>query len=116
MFKRINYEEWQMLFPAVGFIFFVLVFLVVVYWVMRAGYRGIETPVLEAARLDGSWLRRWWSIDRPILKSNVIAAMLAAAIVASVESSPEWRRNRKFAKPGTIATAKGVKNSKMNMR
>jgi Na+-transporting methylmalonyl-CoA/oxaloacetate decarboxylase gamma subunit len=35
MFKRINYEEWQILFPAVGFIFFFLVFLVVVIWVMR---------------------------------------------------------------------------------
>jgi len=35
MFQRINYEEWQMLFPVVGFVFFFLVFLVVVYRVVR---------------------------------------------------------------------------------
>ena len=35
MFQRINYEDWQMLYPIVGFSIFFLVFLVAVIWIMR---------------------------------------------------------------------------------
>lgn len=55
----------------------------VAYWVLRSGYRGIDTAIFESARLECSWLQRMWLIDRPLLKSNLIAAALAAAIVAS---------------------------------
>jgi iron(III) transport system permease protein len=55
----------------------------VAYWVLRSGYRGIETSVLESARLDCCWLRRMWSIDGPLLKANLAAASLAAALMAS---------------------------------
>jgi iron(III) transport system permease protein len=55
----------------------------VAYWILRAGYRGIDTSVLEASRLDGSWLRRVWSIDRRMLQGSLLAALLAAAVVAS---------------------------------
>ena len=55
----------------------------VAYWVLRSGYRGIDHSVLDAAQLESSWLRRMWSIDRPLLKVNLIAASLAAALMAS---------------------------------
>ncbi len=55
----------------------------VAYWVLRSGYRGIDTSVLEAAGLECSWLRRMWSIDRPLLKANLVAASLASALMAS---------------------------------
>lgn len=35
MFQRINYEDWQMLYPIVGFSIFFLIFLVAVIWIMR---------------------------------------------------------------------------------
>jgi iron(III) transport system permease protein len=55
----------------------------VAYWILRAGYRGIDDPVLDASRLDSSLLKRIWSIDRPLLKTSILAAFLAAAVVAS---------------------------------
>lgn len=55
----------------------------VAYWVLRAGYRGMGTPVLEAAQLDDSWLRRMWSIDRRLLKGSLLLAALASAVVAT---------------------------------
>jgi iron(III) transport system permease protein len=53
------------------------------YWILRAGYRGIDDSVLDASRLDSSPLKRIWSIDRPLLKTSIVAAFLAAAVVAS---------------------------------
>lgn len=35
MFQRINYEDWQVLFPIIGFSIFFLIFLVAVIWIMR---------------------------------------------------------------------------------
>jgi cbb3-type cytochrome oxidase subunit 3 len=35
MFQRINYEDWQVLFPIIGFAIFFLIFLVAVIWIMR---------------------------------------------------------------------------------
>ena len=55
----------------------------VAYWVLRSGYRGIDNSLLDAAQLESSWLRRMWSIDRPLLKINLMAASLAAALMAS---------------------------------
>ncbi len=55
----------------------------VAYWVLRAGYRGIEDTVLESARLDRSWFGRFWHVDRPLLRRPLMAAFLASAVVAS---------------------------------
>ena len=55
----------------------------VAYWVLRTGYRGIDNSLLDAAQLESSWLRRMWSIDRPLLKINLMAASLAAGLMAS---------------------------------
>ena len=53
------------------------------YWILRASYRGLDDSLLESARLDSSFLRRMWLIDRPLLKGNLWVAGLASAIVAS---------------------------------
>jgi iron(III) transport system permease protein len=55
----------------------------VAYWVLRAGYRNIDDRILEAARLDAPGWNRWWAIDRPLLGRSIVAALLAAAVVAS---------------------------------
>jgi iron(III) transport system permease protein len=55
----------------------------IAYWILRSGYRGIDARVLDAARIDCSPWKRWWSIDRPLLKTSVVAALLAAAVVGS---------------------------------
>ncbi|MGI9471843.1 MAG: amino acid ABC transporter permease, partial [Rubripirellula sp.] len=53
------------------------------YWIMRAGYRGIGAPVLEAARLDDSWWRRLWRVDSRVLMGSLLVAGLASAVVAT---------------------------------
>jgi iron(III) transport system permease protein len=53
------------------------------YWVIRAGYRGIGTSVLDASRMDGAWARRVWSIERPLMQGSLLAAVAVAAVVAS---------------------------------
>ena len=55
----------------------------VAYWILRAGYRGIDDRVLAMAQIDRSWVGRMWAIDRPLLKKPFLAASLGAAIVAS---------------------------------
>lgn len=55
----------------------------VAYWILRAGYRGIGDPVIDASRIDCSPIKRWWSIDRPLLTMSIVAAFLAAAVVGS---------------------------------
>lgn len=55
----------------------------VAYWILRAGYRGIDDAVLDTARLDCSPLWRMWSVDRPLVKTSLIAAFLAAAVFGS---------------------------------
>jgi iron(III) transport system permease protein len=55
----------------------------VAYWILRAGYRGIDDRVLETARMDRCWIARVWSIDRPLLAKSLLAASLGSAIVAS---------------------------------
>ncbi len=53
------------------------------YWVLRAGYRGLDNHLLETAQFDHSWFRRVWVIDRPLLKGSLCVAAVVAAIVAS---------------------------------
>ena len=53
------------------------------YWVLRAGYRGLDNQLLDTARLDYSWIKRLWGIDRPLLQGSLLAAGITAAIVAS---------------------------------
>jgi iron(III) transport system permease protein len=55
----------------------------VAYWILRAGYRGIDDRVLATAKMDRSWIGRVWTIDRPLLKKSLLAASLGSAIVAS---------------------------------
>ena len=50
---------------------------------MRAGYRGVDDPLLAAARLDVGAVGRLWFIDRPLIWRNLVVAGFAAAIVAS---------------------------------
>ncbi|KAA5541370.1 iron ABC transporter permease [Roseiconus nitratireducens] len=55
----------------------------VAYWILRAGYRGLDQPLWDTARLDFSWGQRMWRIDRPLLAKPLLIAALAAAVVAS---------------------------------
>ncbi len=55
----------------------------VAYWIMRAGYRGMDDAMLAAARLDVGSVGRLWTIDRPLIWRNLVVAGFAAAIVAS---------------------------------
>jgi len=55
----------------------------VAYWVLRSGYRGIHQRVLDQSRLDLSWFRRVWFIDRPLLGRHLVLAFLASGLVAS---------------------------------
>ena len=52
MFQRINYEEWQTLFRVVGFVFFVLLFLVVCYRALRMKKGTVDR--MEHMPLDDS--------------------------------------------------------------
>ncbi|QEF97359.1 hypothetical protein Mal15_13990 [Stieleria maiorica] len=53
------------------------------YWILRAGYAGIDRAILDSARIDFSWLGRLWLVDRPLLAKPLLIAGLAAAVVAS---------------------------------
>lgn len=53
------------------------------YWILRAGYRGLDDSWLDSARLDHSPLKRMWLVDCPLLKGHLWVAGLATAIVAS---------------------------------
>ncbi len=55
----------------------------VAYWIVRAGYRGIDDELLIAARMDVSWWERVWVIDRPLVWRHLVVAAFASAIIAS---------------------------------
>jgi iron(III) transport system permease protein len=55
----------------------------VAYWIIRAGYRTVGSSVIDAARLDLSWWRRLWSVDRRLVGFSLFAAGTASGIVAS---------------------------------
>ena len=42
MFQRINYEDWQMLYPIIGFTIFFLIFLVAIIWIMRMKKENVD--------------------------------------------------------------------------
>lgn len=53
------------------------------YWIMRAGYAGIDQSVLDVARLEASWPRRMLSVDRTLLARPLTITFFAAALVSS---------------------------------
>jgi iron(III) transport system permease protein len=53
------------------------------YWIMRSGYRGISSSVLETAEMEMGLIRRIWKVDRTLLKRSLIATMIASALFAS---------------------------------
>ena len=53
------------------------------YWILRAGYRGLDHQLLDTAQFEFSRLRRVWCVDRPLLRGSLWAAAMGAAIVAS---------------------------------
>jgi iron(III) transport system permease protein len=55
----------------------------VAYWIMRAAYHGVDTSVLDTARLDLGWWQRLWRIDLVLLRRPLLLAGVGAAMVAS---------------------------------
>ncbi|TWU51188.1 hypothetical protein Poly59_27790 [Rubripirellula reticaptiva] len=55
----------------------------VAYWVLRSGYRGVDQTIFDAASMEMGWLKRGWSIDRPLLVRPMIAAWIGTAVVSS---------------------------------
>lgn len=55
----------------------------VAYWVLRSGYRGVDQTIFDAASMDMSWLKRVWTIDRPLIGRPLVAAWLGTAVVSS---------------------------------
>ncbi|TWU05584.1 ABC transporter permease [Stieleria varia] len=55
----------------------------IAYWILRTGYQGIGRDVVHAGRLDLTWAKRIWSIDRPLLAGSLLASMLAVAVFAT---------------------------------
>jgi len=55
----------------------------IAYWVLRSGYRGIPDGVFEASALEMSSIKRFWWIDRPLVKSSLITAIFISAVFAS---------------------------------
>ena len=57
----------------------------VAYWILRAGYRGIDDQLLSASRLELGPARRMWVIDAGLLRGSLLTAFLASALVASAD-------------------------------
>ena len=55
----------------------------IAYWVLRSGYAGVNASVLDTARLEMSWAKRMWFVDRALLQRPLILSGCAAAIFAS---------------------------------
>ena len=53
------------------------------YWVLRAGYRGLDDTSLDASRLDASRWQRMWCIDRRVLGTSFFLAFAGACVMAS---------------------------------
>jgi len=53
------------------------------YWVLRAGYRMLDQPLVETSRLDGPLWRRMWSVDRRLLGTSFVVAGIGATVMAS---------------------------------
>ena len=55
----------------------------VAYWILRAGYRGLDDDLWERARIELSPWRRFFTVDLRLLLRTAFAAFLGSAIVAS---------------------------------
>jgi iron(III) transport system permease protein len=53
------------------------------YWILRAGYTGLDSSILDLSRTDLSWIRGLWLIDRPLLTGPLLFAGFASAVMAS---------------------------------
>lgn len=53
------------------------------YWIIRAGYAGLDSSILDISRTDLAWIRRLWLIDGPLLARPLLVAGFAAAVMAS---------------------------------
>ena len=53
------------------------------YWVISAGYQGIEQSVMDSGRLDFKRLSRMFWVDLPLLAHPMLFAALASAVVSS---------------------------------
>ncbi|WP_146523971.1 ABC transporter permease [Novipirellula artificiosorum] len=55
----------------------------IAYWVLRSGYRGIGDTVLSSSRLEFAVWRRLWLVDRPLMATSLVTAVVAAGLFAS---------------------------------
>ena len=53
------------------------------YWVLRAGYSGLDDSILDTARMEMSSLRRLWAVERRLLKGAIFVAAIGSAVMAS---------------------------------
>ncbi|TWT50350.1 hypothetical protein Pla22_30920 [Rubripirellula amarantea] len=55
----------------------------ITYWLVKAGYVGIETSTLELAAMETTPLKSFWFIERPLLMRSLVLAGVAAAVASS---------------------------------
>ncbi|MEO1616889.1 MAG: hypothetical protein AAFV88_13620 [Planctomycetota bacterium] len=55
------------------------------YWILRAGYWGIDDRILEMSRLDYSPVWRWLRVDRVMLARPLVIAFVAAGLSAAAD-------------------------------
>lgn len=55
----------------------------IAYWTLRAGYRVMDTRLVDAAKIDGNVWRRMWCIDRPMMGTSFFVAFFGASLMAS---------------------------------
>ena len=55
----------------------------VAYWIIRSGYRSIESSTWDMAQLESGPLRQFWEIERPLVWHSVTLALLVSTVVAS---------------------------------
>lgn len=53
------------------------------YWIIRAGYAGLDSTILDVSKMDLSWPGRMWLVDRPLLIRPLTIAGFASAVMAS---------------------------------
>ncbi|MEM6471489.1 MAG: hypothetical protein AAF802_18145 [Planctomycetota bacterium] len=55
----------------------------ITYWILLAGYWGVDRETLETATLDFGWLRRRLQLDRVLLIRPILVAFFASALYAA---------------------------------
>ncbi|MCA9139787.1 MAG: hypothetical protein KDB00_23605 [Planctomycetales bacterium] len=53
------------------------------YWIIRAGYSGLDSAILDLSKMDLSWWRRMWLVDRALLVRPLMIAGFCSAVMAS---------------------------------